>query len=269
MRRSHWRRTGRRGALLLTLAVALVLPASSQAATADLELTKSDNPDPVVEGAVLTYEITVNNLGPGTASGVTVTDELSSQVDFVSAAASQGSCDRNGRMVTCDLGTVAGDPTPGSATVTIQVRPKKAGPLTNSASVAVGEGDNDPVAANNTEAETTTVTEAGGGTGGATCDGRAVTIDGTGAAETITGTDRVDVIKARGGNDVIRALQGKDTVCAGGGDDVVRGGGGNDPLKGGSGRDLVKGGGGNDLLRGGPGRDRCRGGAGRDVKRSC
>jgi len=256
-----------RGAFLL-LAAAVLVPASAQAATTDLAITKSDSPDPVREGAVLTYTIEVTNLGPGTASEVTVTDELDSHVDFASAAATQGTCDRRGNKVTCNLGELA----PNSpATVTLKVIPKKTGMLSNSATVAVGPDDNDPNTANDTDAESTTVVAAGGGGGGggATCAGHAATIVGTGGPETLTGTSGRDVIKARGGNDLIRALQDKDLVCAGGGSDTLTGGSGSDRLKGGSGRDLLKGGGGSDQLLGGPGRDRCRGGAGRDIKRSC
>jgi uncharacterized repeat protein (TIGR01451 family) len=248
------------------LVIAMLVPASAQAATADLAISKADSPDPVVDGDVLTYTITVSNLGPGTASGVTVTDKLSSHTEFVSASASQGSCEVTGKTVTCELGTLAAS---AAGTVTIEVRPNKTGELTNSASVAVGPGDTDPVAGNDTDTETTEVVAADDDGGGATCAGRAVTIDGTAGADTITGTAGRDVIKARGGNDLIRGLGDKDIVCAGGGKDTVRGGSGNDRLKGGSGRDRIKGGAGNDNLDGGPGRDTCRGGGGNDTKRSC
>jgi len=59
---------------------------------ADLSLTKSDSPDPVTVGAVLTYTILVSNAGPDPATNVVVTDDLPKQVDFVSATASSGSC---------------------------------------------------------------------------------------------------------------------------------------------------------------------------------
>lgn len=261
------RRWLRLSTLSALFAIALLVPTSAHAATADLAISKSDSPDPVTEGAVLTYTITVSNSGPGAASNATLTDELSSHVDFVSATPTQGSCDLGGKTVTCELGTLPAGP---GATATIEVRPKKTGQLTNSASVAVGAGDTDPVMANNSATEMTTVVAAdGGGGGGATCAGRAATIVGTGAADTITGTTGRDVIKARGGNDQLRALAGNDIVCAGGGKDTVRGGSGRDLLKGGSGKDVLMGGGGNDALRGGPGRDRCRGGSGNDTKRSC
>jgi uncharacterized repeat protein (TIGR01451 family) len=254
--------------VLPSLVIAMLIPATAQAATADLAISKSARPNPVTEGAALTYTITVNNLGPGTASNATVTDQLPQHVEFVSAQ--PGSCELSGKKVTCALVPLAADD---EATVTITVRPTKAGELTNSASVAVGEGDTDPVGANDTDTETTTVVAAGGGGGGggggATCAGLAATIVGTGAADTLVGTTARDVIKARGGNDLIRGLASNDVVCAGGGNDTVKGGSGNDRLKGGSGKDLLKGGGGNDDLLGGPGRDTCRGGSGHDTKRSC
>ena len=261
---------GRMGAAFAALAVTLAIPATAQAATADLAVSKSDSPDPVVEGTQLTYTITVSNLGPETATGVTLTDELSSQVDIISAAASQGSCKTQGKTVTCDLGTLA----VGDATVTINVTPKKAGQLTNSATVSLAQSDTDPVPGNNTDTETTTVNAAGGGGGGgggggATCGGRAATMVGTGGSDTLVGTAARDVIKARAGNDVVRGLQGNDIVCAGGGKDTLKGGSGSDRLKGGSGRDLIRGAGGADDLLGGPGRDVCKGGPGRDSLRSC
>ena len=269
------KRLMRRGAVLAVpvLCVAAVLvPATAQAATADLAITKTDSPDPVKEGAVLTYTIGVSNLGPDSATGVTVTDQLDSHLDFVSATSSQGTCKRKGKKVTCDVGTVVGSPYAeytNSVTITIKVRPNKTGQLTNTATVAVGNADTDPNGANNSATQTTTVVAAGGGGRNPMCAGRAATIVGTGGSDTLRGTPRRDVIKARGGNDVIRGLQSSDIVCAGAGNDTARGGPGNDLLKGGSGRDFLKGGGGNDDLLGGPGRDRCRGGAGRDTKRSC
>jgi uncharacterized repeat protein (TIGR01451 family) len=262
-----------RGGLAL-LAVAALAPATAHAATADLAISKSDSPDPVAENAVLTYTIGVSNAGPDTATGVKVTDQLDSQVDFISATSSQGTCDRNGRNVNCTVGTlgVAGGPYAEyseSATITITVRPKKTGQVSNTATVEVGSGDTDPNGANNTATQTTTVVAAGGGGGGPTCGGQTATIVGTRGSDVLRGTGKRDVIKARGGNDQIRGLQRKDIVCAGGGNDTARGGGGGDTLKGGSGRDVLKGGGGNDDLIGGPGRDRCGGGRGHDTERSC
>jgi uncharacterized repeat protein (TIGR01451 family) len=249
----------------------MLVPATAQAATTDLAITKTDSPDPVREGQVLTYTIAVMNEGPAAATGVTLSDKLSNQVDFVSVESSQGTCDRNGRNVNCDLGTLAADPYAQAATVTIKVRPSKDGQITNTATVEAGPDDTDPNPANNSASETTTVRPpAGGGGGGAPqCAGRTATIVGNGGSNTLVGGPGRDVIKARGGNDRIRGLGGNDIVCAGGGNDRVKGGAGDDRLKGGRGRDRLKGGNGDDVLAGGPGNDKCRGGSGNDTERSC
>src|SRR5215208_1061044 len=119
--------------------VALVLinwPGGASAAPGqtDIALTKSDSPDPVAEGGRLTYTIKVKNQGANDATGVVVTDPLSaSDVDFVSASATGGTCEHKAKTVTCSLGTInAGT----SATVTIVVEPKKTGALSNTATVA-------------------------------------------------------------------------------------------------------------------------------------
>lgn len=239
-----------RTALVAVAAAVFLVPTAAHAADVDLAVGQSDSPDPVAEGQALTYAIMVSNLGAASAGAVTVTDTLDSQVDFVSATPSQGTCERKGRKVTCSLGDVQGSAYAPSPTVTIVVTPTKTGQLTNEVSVDAGPGDTDTNAANNTDIEATNVVAAGGG-GTPMCGGQVVTLAGTGAADTLTGTTGRDVIKARGGNDVVRGLRGNDIVC---------GGGGNDTLKGGAG---------NDTLKGGTGRDRCRGGAGNDIKRSC
>jgi uncharacterized repeat protein (TIGR01451 family) len=267
------------GAALVVTSTQAADAGASAVDPADLSLTKSDSPDPVGEDATLTYTLEVQNGGPDPATNVTVTDDLPSQVDPVSANASAGTCEIQGKKVTCDLGTLGSG---GSATVTIQVSPKKAGQITNTASV---ESDvTDPQAANNEDAETTTVTKA---PKAATCRKRKPDITGTDAAETLNGTAKNEVIRAGGGDDQINGAGGNDLICAGGGNDFVLAGSGNDfvkgqrgrdklkgqsggdTLRGNRGRDKLRGGSGNDLLAGGKGRDRCKGGRGADTERSC
>jgi uncharacterized repeat protein (TIGR01451 family) len=57
---------------------------------ADLEITKSDSPDPVTTGSDLTYTITVTNNGPDAATSVTVTDTLPAETTFVSCSSTGG-----------------------------------------------------------------------------------------------------------------------------------------------------------------------------------
>ena len=49
---------------------------------ADLSLTKTDSPDPVLAGELLTYTLTAHNAGPQDATGVTLTDTLPGRRDL-------------------------------------------------------------------------------------------------------------------------------------------------------------------------------------------
>ncbi len=127
---------------------------SLEVVEADLSVTKTDSPDPVLLGSDITYTVVVSNSGPSTGSQVTLTDTLPGGVSFVSSAASPGTCSGTS-TVTCTLGSLAsGD----SATVTIVVTPNSAGDLTNTASVTATESDSST--GDNTASETTTVNPA-------------------------------------------------------------------------------------------------------------
>ncbi|HEX5611000.1 MAG TPA: hypothetical protein VFX45_13010 [Solirubrobacterales bacterium] len=252
----------------MILVLMLALPAAAGAAPApkagsDLRIAKTDSPDPVQVGGTLTYTITVENLGPDFANGVTVTDSLPKGVDLVSANGSVGTCaQRAARKVVCDLGTVGPGVIYGQPpTVTILVIPRKAGAIVNTATVK-GDGK-DPFAANNKATATTRVL------GNASCRGFTATLTGTPGADVLIGTGGPDVIVGLGGNDAIRSFTGADLICSGSGRDFVVAGRAADRVFGGSGRDNLLGRGGPDVLRGGSGFDRCRGGRGRDILRSC
>jgi V8-like Glu-specific endopeptidase len=92
------------------------------------------------------------------------------------------------------------------------------------------------------------------------CEGRQVTVLGTGGADRLVGSSGPDVFQGLGGADQIIGKAGNDVAC---------GGGGRDELKGNGGRDELFGNNGNDRLHGGGGRDACYGGAGRDRARGC
>ena len=131
--------------------------ASPPPASADLAVSKTAAPDPVVSGGNLTYTVTVTNNGPtDPATGVTMTDTLPAGVTFVSATPSQGAaCTQAGVTVTCNLGNVSAAT---SATIAIVVTPTQAGQITNSAMAAGNETD--PTPCNNTTQVTTTVNAA-------------------------------------------------------------------------------------------------------------
>lgn len=263
------------------LGLAALAPAAAPAATADLTITKTDKPDPATVGQTITYTIVVTNGGPDAATAVEVVDTLPNQVDYVSATTTQGTCDRNGKKVTCAIGTLENG---ASATLKIKVKPQKDGQLTNSATVTTADAD--PYGQNDTVTQTTTVNAAPAPQEPA-CSGKTATIAGTNGPDVLAGTKKQDVIASLAGNDVIKGLAGDDLLCGGRGndlvkggadDDVLKGGGGIDALKAGGGDDLVKGGGagdglfggfGDDALRGGGGDDTCKGGKGHDSEKSC
>lgn len=118
---------------------------------ADLAITKSGSPDPVMVGQTLTYNLSVINNGPSDASGVTVSDTLPAGVAFVSASPG---CSEAGGTVTCTVGSLASG---GSAQyqVVVTIPAGVSGILTNQATVYGNETDPDP--ASNTAVANTTV----------------------------------------------------------------------------------------------------------------
>lgn len=104
-------------------------------------------------GAPFTYEVHVANHGPGTASNVTITDDLPEGMAFQSATASQGSCTETEGRVECVIPTLAPHE---SAYAGITVIPDAPGDVTNTATVTTPEGD-DPNEGNNTSEYATTI----------------------------------------------------------------------------------------------------------------
>lgn len=119
---------------------------------ADLAVTMTDTPDPVVFNQNLTYRLTVRNNGPDRATEVFVQNTLPENAVLVSATASQGTCAGNIDNVSCLLGALANG---ASATVTIIVRPPQPGTITNLARVSSDEID--PNSANNSASVSTQV----------------------------------------------------------------------------------------------------------------
>lgn len=121
--------------------------------SADVAITKAGSPNPVMQGQTLTYTLTVTNNGPSDATGVSVSDTLPTQVSFVSATPSQGTCSQASGTVTCALGTLTSG---SSATITIKVTAVTPSSVTNTATVSANEAD--PNSANNTASQTEIIT---------------------------------------------------------------------------------------------------------------
>jgi uncharacterized repeat protein (TIGR01451 family) len=78
------------GTVTVTLSGTGTEPPTSKA---DLEISKTGSPDPIALSDNLTYTLTVKNNGPGNATGVSVTDNLSQYLVFVSANNTAGTAD--------------------------------------------------------------------------------------------------------------------------------------------------------------------------------
>lgn len=138
---------------LFTQNNAATLVSAVNVPSADLVLGMNDSPDPVVAGAPLTYQITVTNLGPATATGVVVTNPLLAGLNFTSVAASQGTAGQSGGTVWANLGSISSG---GNASITLVTWVGFVGTVTNVATVS--SPIIDPLKANNTASVKTTVT---------------------------------------------------------------------------------------------------------------
>src|SRR5262249_45943845 len=118
---------------------------------ADLAISISDLPDPVMVNNQLTYTLTVTNNGPDPAAGVTVTDTPPNGFSVVKTRPSQGGCSVSG-AINCDIGDLAPS---ARATVTFTGAPSGTGGIPNRATVTSATPDAN--AANNSAQQETKV----------------------------------------------------------------------------------------------------------------
>jgi uncharacterized repeat protein (TIGR01451 family) len=95
----------------------------------NLTLAAAASPNPVGIGNATAFTFTITTPGPDNATGVVLTDTLPSNGTFKSVTASQGTCSAPaGNSLACGLGQL---PVSTSATVTVNIAPLGAGPLSD------------------------------------------------------------------------------------------------------------------------------------------
>ena len=122
--------------------------------TADLSVSIADTPDPVVTGNPVSYTVTVNNAGNDAAvnSQLTVTLGGAAYPGAIAGLTGTG-CAFTSPTITCGLGSIAAA---GNSIVTFNITPAVAGDITLDATVSA---DAPETGGNNTDSETTTVTD--------------------------------------------------------------------------------------------------------------
>ena len=123
-------------------------------ALADLSITKT-GPPTIGAGGSVAYSLSVSNLGPSTATSVSVTDTLPAGVSFVSASGTGWTCGQAAGVVTCTRPSIGAGTTAPAITINVTA-PAAAGSLVNTASVSAATAD--PDLTNNTDQSTTGVT---------------------------------------------------------------------------------------------------------------
>ena len=140
-------------------------PATTTITTsADVAVTKSDTPDPVLAGGNITYTLTATNNGPSDAASVVISDVLPANTTFVSMTVPAGwatttpPAGSGGTVTATNSLLIAG----ASASFTLVVQVTAGTPvgttITNAATISSGTSDSS--AANNTGTATTTIAAA-------------------------------------------------------------------------------------------------------------
>ncbi|HEX6641403.1 MAG TPA: C25 family cysteine peptidase [Thermoanaerobaculia bacterium] len=132
----------------------------SSATAADVQIVKTPSANPVRTADTLIYTLQVTNNGPATATNVTATDPLPTNMTYVSAITSKGTCSYNAgtRTISCPVGTLTNGQV-AAITVRVTIDASASGlTLTNTATVAATQTD--PVPSNNSSAAPVVVVNA-------------------------------------------------------------------------------------------------------------
>jgi len=125
---------------------------------ADLAITKTDGVTAATPGGSVTYTITASNAGPAGVTGATVADTFPASLTctWTCVGAGGGTCTASGSG---NLNDTVNLPSGGSVTYTVSCTISSAatGSLSNTATVAVPAGFNDPSPGNNSATDTDTL----------------------------------------------------------------------------------------------------------------
>jgi uncharacterized repeat protein (TIGR01451 family) len=153
----------RRIVLVAVGVAALTIPAAPAAAAdpADLSVTKTDTPDPVLAGTNITYTITVSNAGPDPGVDTTLSDTTPANTTFVSLSSPAGwTCATPAVGGTGSISCTNPSVPMGASdvfTLVVNVNAATAGGTVISNTASATSTTPDPVSANNTATATTTV----------------------------------------------------------------------------------------------------------------
>ncbi|MGH7744497.1 MAG: hypothetical protein ACREQ5_06705 [Candidatus Dormibacteria bacterium] len=129
------------------------------AGQADLAVTKAGSPNPVLAGNNISYTITVQNNGPATATGITLTDTLPASATFVSDTPLPGGwacAPPSGGVLTCTNPSMAAN-TASTFRLVLTVVAMTTSGTTVTNSVSVSSTTSDPFLANNTASTSSVV----------------------------------------------------------------------------------------------------------------
>ena len=115
----------------------------------DIKVTKTADNSPISAGDTASFTITVTNLGPGTATGVTLSDDLPAGITWSENSAA---CSIAGGILSCDFGSVAAG-TSRAVTVSGTTSAANCGDVPNTAIVAA-TNEVPGATANNTDSAT-------------------------------------------------------------------------------------------------------------------
>lgn len=133
--------------------------ATSAYATVDLVINHTDSHDPIPAGGIVTYTISIANNGATTSPVSTLRVTVPAGATYIGHSSADGvTCSGQlGNELTCDFGSLAGDPVNQEKTVEIELKTQTRGPITVGAEVATSGAGGDSNPANNIDNELTTV----------------------------------------------------------------------------------------------------------------